>query len=377
MLELFGYEVRKMLHKPLVWVSLLSLLLCCGIMLFNWVMPGYNSVQEDVNGKKVILEGHAAVLRNQEIVRLYEGPLTTEKVRDIIETYSFSEAMMKDEHMDPDQQRYYRHNTLYDSFARSGGFVRPDGSYNGATVEEVYGALAPDLMIGYSCGWEDTIYVLAYIFLTWGSLLVVILSPVFSEEYIRGMDALILTGSEGRKKCPIAKIAASFAVSLGGSVILLGGFLLIMLAYHGPEGLHASIQLGHLGFLNAAPYVISWKNAFAFACLLWLGGIIVLTATILLVSAAAKSSFSALVISFALFSVPLFIPWKNFPFLLRLIGALFPINQMQLQSLFFLDKLTLGNYEMSAMWVALPVAVAAIIVGTLLPKRCFARHQVM
>lgn len=376
MFELFGYEVKKMLHKPLVWASLLSLLFCCGLMLVNWVMPGYNSVQEDVNGKKVILEGHAAVLRNQEIVRLYEGPLTTQKVRDIIETYSFSEAMMRDEHMDADRQKDYLHNTLYDSLARY-GFVRPDGSYNGTAVEDVFGTLTPDLILGYSCGWENTLYALAYIFLTWGCVLVIILSPVFSEEYTKGMDALILTGSEGRKKCPIAKIAASFAVSLGGSVILLGGFFLIMLAYHGPEGLHASIQLGYLGFLNEAPYVLSWGKAFAFACLLWLGGIIVLTATILLVSAAAKSSFSALVISFALFSVPLFIPWGSFPPLLRLIGALFPINQMQLQGIFFLDKLALGSYELSAMWAALPVAAAAIIVGTLLPKRCFARHQVM
>lgn len=376
MFELFGYEIKKLLQKPLVWVSLLSLLLCSGLMLFNWVAPGYNSVQEDVNGKKVILEGHAAVLRNQEIVALYEGPLTTKKVRDIIETYSFSEAMMKDEHMDSSYQENYRHNTLYDSLSHF-GFVRPDGSYNGTTVEEAYGELAPDLILGYSCGWEDTIYALAYIFLTWGCVLVIILSPVFSEEYTKGMDALILTGSEGRRKCPAAKIAASFAVALGGSALLLGGFTLIMLAYHGTEGLHASIQLGHLGLFSAAPYVISWGKAFAFACLLWLGGIIVLTATILLVSASAKNSFSALVISFALFAVPLFIPWHNFPFPLNLIGALLPINQMQLRSLFFFDRLSLGRYELSVMWLALPVALGAMTVGTLLSKRLFVRHQVM
>lgn len=374
MWELIKFEIHKLLHKPLIWASLLGLLFFAGLMIYNWVAPGYSSVQEDIDGYKVVQEGHDAVLRNQEIVKQYQGALTTDKVQDILEAYSFSQAMMESENMEPERQRHYTHNCLCDTFSP---FANLNGSYNGKSIRDVYGEIAPDLIIGYSVGWEKMLYALAYSFLVWGCVLVIILSPVFSEEYTKGTDALILTGSQGQKKCPGAKIIASYAISLGGSVIFICIFFLSLLAYHGPEGFEASVQLGELGFFTDTPYVLTWGEAFGFACLLWLGATIVLTAMALLISALAKNSFSALVIVFVLFVVPLFIRWTDFPAVLRLIGSLLPINQMQLQGLFSFDRLALGSGEVNLMWLVVPISVIALSISALLSKKSFANHQVV
>lgn len=375
MKEMIGYELRKLLYRPLVWASLAGMLFMAAVMIFNWV-TGDTDVQEDVNGQKVVLEGCAGVLRNQEIARQYEGPLTTEKVRDIIDTYRFSPAMMAAEHMEPERQRHYLHNNLYDTFARA-GFATMSGEYNGADITEIYGAMAPELVVGYSLGWESTCYALAYTLLSWGCILVIILSPVFSDEYTRGTDALILTGSRGRSICPLAKVIASYIVTLGGTLLLIGLFFFIFLAYHGAEGLNASVQLGELAFFFDTPYPIAWKEAFAFACLAWLGAAVVLASLTLMVSAWAKNSFSALVIAFTLYALPLFLTGNGCPPAVKIILSLLPIRQLELRSLFSLDLLTLGGLQFKAMWLILPVSAALILLGTLMPKKAFSRHQVM
>lgn len=376
MKEMIGYEIRKLLFRPLVWASLAGVLFMAAVMILNWIAPGSVSVREDVDGKEVTLEGLDAVLRNREIAGQYEGPLTTEKVRDIIEAFRFSQAMMEAEGMEPERQRHYVHNNLYDTFARA-GFAAMSGEYNGADITEVYGAMAPDLTVGYSAGWESTCYALAYTLLSWGCVLIIIISPVFSDEYTRGTDALILTGSRGRRACPLAKVIASYIVTLGGTLLLIGLFFFVFLASHGAEGLNASVQLGEMAFFFDTPYPISWKEAFAFACLAWLGAVVVLASLTLMISAWAKNSFSALVITFTIYALPLFFSGSGCPPAVKLVLAMLPITQLELRNLFSLELLSLGGLQFKAMWLILPVSAALAALGTLLPKRAFSRHQVM
>lgn len=374
MKELIAFELRKLLHKALALASLISLGILTTIMTLNWLSPGSFGVQEDVNGRKVSLEGRSAILRNQEIAAQYQGPLTTEKVQRILEEYTFSPDMMAKEKIEPENQYYYIHNSLYDALTRH--FARPDCSYNGADIRDVFGEIAPDLTIGYSAGWEYMIYILIYDFMTWSCILVIILSPVFSEEYTKRTDALILTGIQGRKKCPAAKIIASYIVSLGGSLILIAIHFLLLLAWHGTEGFEASIQLGNLGLFSSTPYVISWGKAFALSCVLWLGAAAVLTALVLLISVWAKSSFSALVISFTLFMLPMFLPRATSPTPANLAVALMPINQIQVFKWLSFDRLSAGGIQVNAIWLSIPVALIAMAVTAKLTKKFFVRHQV-
>lgn len=376
MRQLIRFEIGKMLRRPLVLASLIGLTFFMAIMEYNWVVPGYGAVVAAANGQRVTLENFEAIQASKEISAIYSGPFTDEKVRAIIEAYDMPDSFWEANGLDPNTERYYSHNLMYDILSIN-GFVDHDGGYSGLTVEDVFGALTPDLTIGYSTGWECTVYMLLYTFLTWGCILVIIVAPVFSEEYTSHMDALILTGIHGRKKCTVAKTIASFIIAIMGSVSCLAVSTLLLLAVHGSMGWDSSVQLGELQMFERVSYQMNWLQAYGLACLAWFGGILVLTSIVLVVSALAKNSFSALVIAFAIYVVPMFLPWSLLPESVEFWGYLFPINQMQLMNLFAINKLSLGSLEFAPIFLAVPITVIALIAGILWAKKEFSNHQVV
>lgn len=376
MKQLIGFEIRKMLRKPLVWAVLIGLIGFMALMEYNWVVPGYAVVQTDENGQRVYLEDFAGMAANKEIASLFYGPLTDEKVRQIIETYDMTDSFWEANSLDPSREAHYSHNLIYDTLSIN-GFVNLDGSYSGQTVEDAFGALASDLILGYSTGWECTIYTLIYTLLLWGCIIVVMIAPVFSEEYTIHTDALILTGIHGRKKCTLAKIISSFLLSVGGTVLLVAVCTLLFLAVHGSTGWDTSVQLGELRIFWRTPYTLNWLQAYGLACVAWLGAIIVLTAVVLVVSALAKSAFSAVVIAFVIYAVPMFLPWNLLPESIEFLGYLLPINQIQLMKLFQQKMLTMGSLAFPPVFLALPITIIALIAGVLWSKKKFSGHQVM
>lgn len=374
MRELIGFEITKLLRKPLVWVSLGGMLLLMFLMAYNWVAPGYLGVQEENNGEWVVWEGFDGIARSKEIAGRFAGPLTTEKVQEIIDTFAFSREILESRGLDPDRQSYYFHNSTYDTLD---DFTKMDGTYNGNTVEDVYGDVAQDLVMGYCDGWEGTVYSLIFCFMSWCCIVIIILTPVFSEEYTKHMDALILTGRRGRFHCPAAKVIAAYAVTMAGSLILLGFFVVILVVVHGTTGFDTSAQIGTLEMFELVPYTITWGQIFAFGCMMWLGATVVVISLSLVVSALAKSSFSALVIAFTLFAVPLFIPWSIFPEPFPLVGMFMPINQMKIYEIYRFVRFDFGGFQLNVMWLSLPIALIATVTGVLWSQRAFAKHQVM
>ncbi len=373
MREMIGFELSKILRKPIAWAALGIMLSMTLLMVYNWVFPGYVVVREEINHQWVEREGIEGIARNKEIAGQYKGSLTVEKVREIIETFLFSKEMMMRQGMDPEAQGSYDHNSLYDMLD---DFRKVDGSYNGVLPEEVYGDQAESLHLGYFDNYEKTIYVLLNLFILWGYVIIVVLVPVFSQEYAIGMDALILTGSQGRKRCPRAKVAAAYLVALAGSLILLGSVFLVMLLSHGMEGFDTSVQLGELKMFSHVPYPMTWGQMFGFGCLLWVGGVVILTAMILVVSSLVKNSFSGLVTVLVLYTAPLFVPWQRFPTALHLAGMMMPINQFKAYVFEGFAKFDIGGSQLNVMWLTLPVAILIGVAGIFWSGKAFARHQV-
>lgn len=376
MRQLICFEMKKMLRKPLVWAALIGLVSFVAIMEYSWVIPGYPTIQTEQDGKRVIIENFEAMAINKEIGAAYYGPLTDEKVRSIIETYDMPDSVWEASDIDAHREYHYPHNLMYDILSVN-GFVNPDGSYKGVTVEEVFGSLTPGLMIGYSTGWEATLNVLLYSFMLWGCIAVIIVAPVFSEEYTIHMDALILTGIHGRKKCTLAKILSAFLITMAGSLLLLSVCTLLHLTVHGSTGWDCSVQLGELRYFRYVPFSLNWLQLYGLSCIAWFGGMLVLTAIILVVSSLAKSSFSALVIAFVIYVIPMFLPWNIFPESVELWGYLLPITQMQLEKLFRFDLFQLGSLMFPPICLAVPITIIAVAAGILWSKKGFSRHQVV
>ncbi len=376
MKQLIIFEIKKMLRKPLVWAALIGLASFMAIMEYAWIAPGYAAVQTAENGQLVQTEGFQAISMDKEICAAYHGPLTDEKVRAIVEAYDIPDSFWEAKDIDPDREYHYTHNLPY-SILASRDFVNPDGSYSGVTVEEAFGETVPQLILGYSTGWECSLYALSYTFLLWGCIVVIIVSPVFSEEYTIHMDALILTGIHGRRKCTLAKIISAFLITIIGSILLLAIYTLLFLTVHGSTGWDCSVQLGELGYFEQVPYQLNWIQAYGLACIAWFGGMLVLTAIVLVVSSLAKSSFSALVIAFVIYALPLFLPWNLLPESLELWGYLLPITQMQLLRLFRFGLISLGSLNFPPVYLAFPITAIALTVGIMWARKSFSQHQVV
>lgn len=374
MLSLIRFELEKIFQKRLVIITLLGMILFTYIMISSWVAPSYSSLIIEENGSLVTQKGRNAILLNQEICAKFAGPLTDEKVQQVLEEYQWSQSAIDNSDFKVKNIIHYTHNLMYNAFTKQ-GFTDDEGNYNGSIITERYGDLAPELTVGYFEGWENTLYALSFIILVWGCVVIILLSPIFSEEYTQGTDALLLTGVTGKTKCSSAKLIASFIVALTGTLLLLFSATLALLLYHGTAGFDASVQITHFGFLAFTPYVLSWGSAYGFACLLWICSIIALSAVTLLISAVAKTSFSALVLSFAVYVIPMFTPWSEWN--LHAAGAFFPGNQLRLTSLFHIDLLQLGNFTFPIMWLTIPIAALLLILGIFLSKKIFSEHQVV
>ncbi len=371
--RLIAFEINKILQKKLVWATLAAMLFLTVIMIIHWVCPGDIYVQVVRDGKITSLASSVEALQvNKEISAEFAGPLTDEKLWEIISRYDWTDEQFSERGIEPAQEIFCLHNSLYDSLKED--FAASDGSYNGRTAQDVYGSLAEDMTLGYSEGWETMNYALINVLLSWGCVVVILISPVFSEEYTRRTDALILTGARGRTQCAAAKVIAAFSVILAGTFFLLLAFLLPFLLYSGKDGWDASVQIGTWGLYTATPYLMNWLEITLFLVLLCITSSITVTAVTLLVSALSKSAFTSLVISFAIYTVPLFLSTRALPVPLQLFILLQPIRQVRTFEWVPYDKLW---GQVNVMWLALPFALTVLVLGVLCSKRAFARHQVL
>ena len=372
MWELIKYELQKLVGKKLVWACLGGMAVMLNAMTSQWLYPGTETVQYFQDGKLIILENQEAIRTARAIGRKYEGPLTDEKVQAILAEFDMKDEDMMENGIDPSIERYYSHNFLYSSLQN---FYAPDGTWNGMSVREVYGDLTPTLNVGYT-GWEKFLFVSIYTLLSLGCVITIILAPLFSEEYAKRTDALILTGAYGKSKCAWAKIIAGFLISLVLTALVLLIFGAVYLFHYGTDGWNTSLQLSHFNAFTGISYPMTAGQGVLYALLMWFTAGLTLTAASILISAMAKSTFTSLVISFVVFVVPMFLPWKSWG-ILNLPAQFFPIRQMQLADIFNYPLLKAGDFQLNIIWLALPVALTATLICILYARHVFACHQVM
>ena len=205
MIRLIGFEFGKILKRKIVLAAFIMLAVF-GIMLYMGDGPqGVISRLPD----GTYIGGGEAIAYDKQVAAEYEGILTEEKARSILERFA------------PGTQDggLWTVNSIYNAVQHFFGNL--DGSWNGLTVEEAF----PDyqgeepLILGYTDGYTGFIMMGMYLMVTLGFVLITALSPVFSEEYSRRTDALILTARYGKSRCSRAKQIRNVVV-----VWLLTGF---------------------------------------------------------------------------------------------------------------------------------------------------------
>ena len=152
--------------------------------------------------------------------------------------------------------------------------------------------------MGFDC-LQDILKVFPYLV---GVSILIALVPVFSEEYARKTDGLILTAKHGRKKVAAGKLGAGF-LSAG---LIWGIFVcvdaVLAFAVYGPEGARAFWPGG--GF-QALPYPWNQGQALAVGLATSLLGAVCVSGFVMLISSLCRSRFACVVIGAVLLLIPM------------------------------------------------------------------------
>ncbi|MCI8597088.1 MAG: hypothetical protein HFJ10_01400 [Lachnospiraceae bacterium] len=360
MTQMIGFEFGKIFKRKIVYVAILCIILLGGAMFQGRGVEGEIAMLPD----GTYIEGREAVVYDIEVASRYKGELTEEKIQNILEEFS---PRTKD-------AAFWGINTTYNMVA--GFWGENDGSWNGMGVRDIFPNYQDEkeMVWNYNTGWLSYLEMGIYTMVFMGFLLVIALSPVFSEEYTRGTDALILTARYGKRQCVWAKIIASYLFT----IFVTGGYLLLMtIGYFMEFGLvggEASVQLNNHFLFQDVPYFLSYIQAAGYCLVLWIGGSLILTAIVLLLSSLCKSSFITIIAALACYMGPNFLGQLRVPAELL---SLNPIWCFFAEKTLAIPKMFAGNGAgMSYVWVVAAFAVLAVGISFGMGRRIFARHQV-
>ena len=249
-------------------------------------------------------------------------------------------------------------------------FADIDGSWNGLSVADVFGD--KEIKVGYVNGWLSTSQNMAKIFIVLSLVIILLIAPVFSGEY-GGVDNIILTSKYGKTKCATAKVLASLLSAVFITTLVVIFNLLIAVAIYGTEGLDCSILFAPIDFLEGyIPFNITCGTVLKYQILLAFMSAISVTGIVLILSAVCKSQMIAFVISAAIHVIPIMLPISETSALYRII-VLMPLFYSQYISIMSVEQM--HNGMLYAVW-SIPVAIALVVIGSIISHKAFSKHQV-
>ena len=221
---------------------------------------------------------------------------------------------------------------------------------------------------GWSNLWEyaTTLNFMLLLFLT------ICLSSLFSTEYTRRTDAVILCCRYGRRHLFLAKLLAGILFGLAAAILLFGVTLLCSLGIYGTDGFHSTLQVAFPLATRTLPLGTSVGLLF----LLFLILAILYSAGILFLSETLKNSIAvmAIPVSIMILSTLIDIPYQFrtasqiFDFLPTNLFAVWELWDDRLISIF-------GNYVTNFQFAPLVYLLAAVLL-ILLTERSYRKYQV-
>lgn len=202
----------------------------------------------------------------------------------------------------------------------------------------------------------------------------IMISGIFSEEYVSGADNLILSSKHGKGLVIGAKLLAAFGIAAALIIFLMVVSYIEAMAVWGTSGAGAALTL--LGNIFEYPITIGQSALFYSICTL--GSILLFTALTTFFSAAFKTPFNTIVVMAIILIVPMFIVIPDSaPLWVFQLEQLLPTNMMA-----FWGAMSDLQYEIFGVvippYVFLPVfAIIASCVCICLSYRIFKRHQVV
>lgn len=356
------FELRKITRSKLFYIGIAFVVIVV-LLLINMRVTG--AYITDKNGKE--LKGLAAISLRKEYDRQLAGPLTKEKIAKVIErrqkvmqdpknlnsngemtSEAYAKYEVKDEQINTLIRYAFSPLSNYDyqiidklkssdaelfyqkRLEKINGYLNYDYSYGNYSAEDksffkqMNDRIPVPFQMDYVTGWEKALQNMQSLFLVLALAIAICLAPVFSGEYQRGTDAIILSSRYGRNKVIVAKIKASFIVSMILLILGIASYTLLLLGIFGFEGGSASVQM--LDLLAPVPYTVLqtylWTIFISSLACLFVG------AVTLWLSSRMKSPFQVIIASGIFLIGPLFIPASKSSRLFNHITNLLPGNML-------------------------------------------------
>lgn len=281
-------ELYKILRKRYLWGFMAGAAFILVVWLAGCVAET-DTVAEDLR-----YTGLAAIQKDREIAEQWEGTLTMEKLYAILDTY----GLAVNEGADWETPRGGNWVSRYATDQLTDFLSREDHSAAEFREEDSLWRLEKNLSTyqPYFCYMDqaDFLYeALMAVNVVVMLLIILGLSPVFTEEHQQKTAPLLLTCIKGKKELVRAKLIASFLFAEGlfllADGIVFGSYLLI----YGTDAMKAGASL--ISWFDAPGYAgCSVGQAFLISFFWTFLGFLVMTVTTLLISAAAQNSLWAL-----------------------------------------------------------------------------------
>lgn len=383
MLDLYRFELKKILAQKLLWILAAAILL--GLAVFG-VATEVRPTNSGLPMREVIAlqrEG-SQELAGQTVDQAFLDrllPLFTDPEENTEAQLKYNDffnwltlilgTAHRQEILQTDEARLYE--ALWYQLA-------PDPQAAGLTQEEIahwteqaQARLAQPLVYqGYHEGWQTAAHGIEVMVFLEILFLAVVLAPLFPQEHLRRTDQLILSCRFGRGKAYAAKLLAGVTVGVGFTALLLLAYLGMLGLVYGLEGANVPALFTHL-----FPADLTIGEMVGILFLAALAAAVLVSVAVMLLAELTRNAIAAMavVLGILLLTTMIYAVPENLRGLATL-WYLIPSNFLCLRGAFRYPLLTLGEAAFPT-WQVTPVGwLLLALVIALAGRWVYNRYQV-
>ena len=384
MLDLYRFELKKILAQKLLWILAAAILL--GLAVFgvatevrptNSGLPMGEVIALQREGSQELAGQTVDQAFLDRLLPLFTDPeANTEAQLKYNDFFNWLTLILGTAHrqeiLQTDEARLYE--ALWHQLA-------PDPQAAGLTQEEIahwteqaQARLAQPLVYqGYHEGWQTAAHGMEVMVFLEILFLAVVLAPLFPQEHLRRTDQLILSCRFGRGKAYAAKLLAGVTVGVGFTALLLLAYLGMLGLVYGLEGANVPALFTHL---FPADLTIGEMVGILFLAAL-AAAVLVSVAVMLLGGSYTRNAIAAMavVLGILLLTTMIYAVPENLRGLATL-WYLIPSNFLCLRGAFRYPLLTLGEAAFPTWQVTPVVWLLLALVIALAGRWVYNRYQV-
>lgn len=308
-MRLVREELYKICSRRIVKISFAAVLAGIGLF-FMMIGPWDERCSIGAGMSREDYSGFAAIAKDKELAAEFEGVLTDEVVSEMAEKCFFQEYSEKGFATNRNYvNTFFTDNGLTDAVSR--GEQRVQATRTIPLESTAMGSLTGEsVYFTYIRGWQVLKNLFSVGALMMGVLIIIGLSPVFSEEYSLKTVSILLTTAHGKKKDIWAKLAAGVVFFAGVFGICTGFMILLCGCCYGFKGLECFAgMLDGSWWLStewmASASYISIGRFFVRYFLVAFSGLLLLTVFMSFASAISRQNFTALILGLIFFLLPI------------------------------------------------------------------------